>query len=300
VGVKFQNPHAPTPMFQVGNPGDVGVAHLADIMFTTHGPAPGAVMLRWYVAGRVPGDSGVWDVHFRIGGAVGTGMNATHCNITAQMNNSPQCLGVHTLFHIALNASVYVENMWGWVADHDIDDGAALNIFSPRGMLVETQRPVWLYGTAMEHSYLYQYNLRRSQNVLCSILQTETPYYQPQFILNASAASDPGFYDNQTHAFSIYAGHVANIALYGVGMYSFFDRWNNSACSVAKLPSCQTHISVWDTLTGNVGADSVRLLNYNTHGSQYIMTINGADLLGSAVPNGFCDTVSIWEGEGGP
>lgn len=58
----------------------------------------------------------------------------------------------------------------------DYDD--QINVYNARGLLVESQGPVWMYGTAFEHSLLYQYNLVNAKNVLMSQIQTETPYFQ--------------------------------------------------------------------------------------------------------------------------
>ncbi len=39
-----------------------------------------------------------------------------------------------------------------------------------------TSGPFWLYGTAVEHHSLYQYQLAGTSNILMSQIQTETPY----------------------------------------------------------------------------------------------------------------------------
>jgi hypothetical protein len=36
-------------MFKVGNPGDAGVAELSDLVFSTQGQAPGAVLVEWNI-----------------------------------------------------------------------------------------------------------------------------------------------------------------------------------------------------------------------------------------------------------
>ena len=293
-GAYFTNAASPKPVFRVGNPGDVGVAQIADIMFTTRGPAPGAIMMEWNVRGASPGDSGVWDVHHRIGGAAGSLVDKNDCPKNATLATSPQCVGVHTLVHIKPNASVYIENMWGWVGDHNIDSGHDVNCFSARGLVVETAEPVWLYGTAMEHSYLYQYNLAQSvSNVLLSILQTETPYFQPQFQLTSSASTDPLFYADQYHAFSIAASYSpSNVVLYGTGMYSFFHDWATNCGSSAQQVACQTHMSLW--ILGGSGGGGVRLHNFNTHGGEFVLSFNGTNVPAATTGNGFCSTVSTW------
>lgn len=292
-GSFFANASDPKPMIQVGNPGDVGVAQLADLMLTTRGPAPGAVLLSWHVQGAAPGDAGIWDVHYRIGGAAGSLVDNDTCPKNTTMAASPECVGVHTLLHIQPNASVYVENVWGWVGDHNIDSGHGVNCYSARGLVVETDHAVWLYGTAMEHSYLFQYTLaQRSGTTLLSILQTETPYFQPEFPLVASAPADPAFYVGQTHSFSIAASYgAADVVLYGTGMYSFFFQWNNSRCGVGSGGAgdpCQTHMAQWRA------PERVRLHNFNTHGAADVVDFNGTRVAAAETLNGFCATVSIW------
>jgi glucan 1,3-beta-glucosidase len=80
------------------------------------------------------------------------------------------------MFHITTSGSAYLENVWLWTADHDIDDPSNLmvSVYVARGMLVESQGPVWLYGTASEHAVLYQYEFYDAANVYASMIQTES------------------------------------------------------------------------------------------------------------------------------
>ncbi|KAK3896529.1 pectin lyase fold/virulence factor, partial [Staphylotrichum tortipilum] len=61
------------------------------------------------------------------------------------------------MMHITPSASGYFENMWLWVSDYDIE----------------------LYGTSSEHAVYYQYNFHKARNVFASMIQTESPYFQP-------------------------------------------------------------------------------------------------------------------------
>ena len=68
-----------------------------------------------------------------------------------------------------------MQGTWLWVADHDLDGtGEQLTIFAGRGLLSESQGPVWLIGTAVEHHTLYQYNLNNAANHYLGLIQTET------------------------------------------------------------------------------------------------------------------------------
>ena len=67
-GPKFLNPLAPKPMIKVGNPGDVGVSHFLDMLFTVADVLPGCTLAEVNMAGNSPGDVAFWNSHFRIGG----------------------------------------------------------------------------------------------------------------------------------------------------------------------------------------------------------------------------------------
>lgn len=180
-GAAFSDPLKPTPVFQVGQPGDVGSVELSDLMFETKGPQPGAILMEWNVADPVgqKGASGMWDVHFRIGGTAGTGLQSDSCvkPESGVTTADEKCEGAFLLLHVTSRASIYVENCWFWVADHELDlqDHAQLNIYNGRGVLIESQGPVWLYGTSSEHHQLYNYQIAHAKDVYMSAIQTETP-----------------------------------------------------------------------------------------------------------------------------
>lgn len=126
-------------------------------------------------------------------------------------------------------------------ADHDIDDQAntQTNIYAGRGLLIEsTAGPVWLYGTAVEHHTLYNYQLSGTTNVYASQLQTETPYFQPHpnslspFAPN-SALGDPtfdctGVSGNCAMSWGLRVVGSSNVFLYGANHYSFFNDYSTS------------------------------------------------------------------------
>jgi hypothetical protein len=129
-------------------------------------------------------------------------------------------------------------------SDHDLDDPnqTQLNVFSGRGVLVESARgPVWLVGTASEHhastpyglhhsltapiQVIYQYAFSNAQNVYAGLIQTETPYFQPTpkppvpFAINPTYG-DP--VDSKLDAWGLIITNSYNIYIYGAGLYSFF------------------------------------------------------------------------------
>lgn len=80
------------------------------------------------------------------------------------------------LVHITTTGSVLMANNWGWVADHELDfvDHNQINIYNGRGILVESQGPVWLYGSAFEHSMLYNFQVANAKEIYMGIIQSET------------------------------------------------------------------------------------------------------------------------------
>jgi hypothetical protein len=98
------------------------------------------------------------------------------------------------LLHLTPKSSAYIENAWIWIADHDLDKVTQdkIDIYAARGVLIESQGPTWLYGTASEHAVLYQYQLSGAKNVFMGMIQTESPYYQST--PKAPAPFKPGYF----------------------------------------------------------------------------------------------------------
>jgi len=113
-GSAFSNQASPAPVFQVGQPGDVGAVEMSDLIFETKGAAPGAILVEWNVASTSQGASGMWDVHIRIGGTAGTGLQSNTCaknpSVTAPVNTA--CEGAFLMLHVTTHASIYLENNW--------------------------------------------------------------------------------------------------------------------------------------------------------------------------------------------
>ena len=66
-GSQFQSQTSPKPVVQVGAPGSTGTMEITDIIFSTRGPAPGAIVVEWNVKGSSPAAAGTWDTHIRLG-----------------------------------------------------------------------------------------------------------------------------------------------------------------------------------------------------------------------------------------
>jgi glucan 1,3-beta-glucosidase len=142
----FSQPSDPQPMllFLPGAP-----SFLCGFAISALSDAPGAWLIDWKAS---PG-SAVFDTHFRL------------------------YFGVYGQWHFEPGSSAYVENSWGWTADHDIDTGDEITVKVPHGWLVQGDG-VQLYGTAVEHNFLFNYNFSGASNVATLMMQTESPYWQ--------------------------------------------------------------------------------------------------------------------------
>lgn len=166
------------------------------------------------------------------------------------------------LFHVTSKSSGYFENVWVWTADHDLDnaqDAAAseteegipfdvytdILMYTGQGILIESQGPTWLYGTASEHSQLYQYQLANASTIYLGHVQTETPYYQPG--LNALSPYTTGWFppdptfdnyadDSCRIAWALRMIESKDISIYSAGFYLFFQ---NNQLGCALQDNCQ-------------------------------------------------------------
>ncbi|KAJ7258913.1 exo-beta-1,3-glucanase [Mycena rebaudengoi] len=227
-GPKFANQNTPTPVLRVGNPGDTGAVEISDLVITTTGGSAGAIGIEWNVKASSQGAAGMWDVHVRLGGTKGTNINAANCPTSS--TNAAKCASAFLGFHITRSGSGYFEvGAYSGVhySDHDLDDPAEskLNVFSGRGVLVESTGPVWLVGTASEHHVIYQYAFNKARDIWAGLLQTETPYFQPTPKPPAPFSINPLYGDPAgplTDAWGLVITLSSNIFVYGTGLYSFF------------------------------------------------------------------------------
>lgn len=149
-GSYFNDMSNPKPIVQVGSAGSTGQVEWSDMIVSTQGTQAGAIGIEWNLATPTPGaPSGMWDVHVRIGGFAGSNLQTPDCpkNPGSTSVNSA-CIGAFMSMHVTASASnLYMENVWLWTADHDIDNQAntQLTIYSGRGLYIEsTTGNFWL------------------------------------------------------------------------------------------------------------------------------------------------------------
>lgn len=132
----------PIPVVQIGKSGESGFVEWSDMMVSTSGSTPGAVLVEWNLAAT--SGSGMWDVHTRIGGFQGSKQQVAQCPTTAAV--SAACEAAYMSMHITKTASgAYLENVWLWTADHDLESptNTQISVYTGRGLLVEGKN-VWL------------------------------------------------------------------------------------------------------------------------------------------------------------
>ncbi|KAJ8120637.1 hypothetical protein ONZ43_g2705 [Nemania bipapillata] len=239
-GAFFEDVHNPAPMIKVGEYGDTGLIEIQDVMFTTQGPTAGLILMEWNVAESEQG--------------------------SAAMVN-PNCIAGSMLLHMTESSSGYLENIWAWVSDHDMDSGVAqtqIDIYVARGILIESRGgPVWMYGTASEHCVLYQYHVYGAENVFMGMIQTESPYYLPtpqapapfEITLELEQfPGDPNFKEctgTNTHcaaAWGLMITGATNVQILGAGLYNWFQEYTQPC---VDTQDCQQRV-VWIEHSGNV------------------------------------------------
>ncbi|KAJ9467299.1 Glucan 1 [Diplonema papillatum] len=125
--------------------------------------------------------------------------------------------GVAEMFHATAMGGGYIENMWGWVADHDIDSGAGITVKNPKGFRAESTNPLVLMGVAFEHSADHQFSFEGARDVTVITAQTETAYWQtPPTGFGMQVVGTTGF------------------TLIGGGFYNWFNGVQNVLFSVAS------------------------------------------------------------------
>lgn len=298
-GAYFANLATPKPVVQVGLPGQSGQVEWSDMIVSTRGAQGGAILIEWNLASPTP--SGIWDVHTRIGGFAGSNLQVGQCPKTPTVvvgaaNLNANCIAAFMSMHITASASgLYIENSWLWVADHDVEDPALtqITVYAGRGLLVESAAgDIWLYGTAVEHHVLYEYQFHTTQNIVMGQLQTETAYYQPNPDALIPFPADAAFHDPVmapgSSGWGLRVVGSSDILVYGVGLYSFFSNNNVTCSNQGNGEACQARIF-------SVESSAVSVYNLNTVGTTNMITVDGVDVaVYSDNLDGFVDSIALF------
>ncbi|KAI0379671.1 glycoside hydrolase family 55 protein [Hypomontagnella monticulosa] len=259
-GAKFKDSANPKPVVAVGKNGDVGVAQIQDMRFTVSDVLPGAIILQFNIAGSSPGDVALWNSLVTVGGTLGASALANACG-----SASNECKAAFLGMHFTPSSSVYVENVWNWVADHFTEGSGGCNIAAKGGALVEATKGTWLHALGSEHWWLYQLNLRNAKNVMVSLLQSETNYDQGDHVLQTPPApwvadvtnwGDPDFSwcrGDDTRCRMGFANYIqggSDIYTYASASWAFFSGPSNQGCS----GDCQNYMHYISQTPANLKA----------------------------------------------
>jgi glucan 1,3-beta-glucosidase len=103
-----------------------GVIEISDMLFTVQGATAGAILVEWNVHESTQGSSksstepesnsitqlvsaGMWDSHFRVGGAIGSDLQLDNC--PKLVGFIPECMAASLLLHLTPESSGYFENV---------------------------------------------------------------------------------------------------------------------------------------------------------------------------------------------
>nr|POE86516.1 glucan 1,3-beta-glucosidase [Quercus suber] len=260
-GPLFQDASKPKPVFQIGKPGDTGTFEISDMLFGIKGPVPSAIMIEWNLQCSQQGGCGMWDTHVRMGGSYGSELLVDTCQLNpAQTSVDIKCEAGFLMFYASPQASgVYLENTWFWVADHDMEDPlqTQVSIYNGRGVLIQAKGPVWMWGTASEHSVLYNYQFDGVEALFSGFMQTETPYMQPNPAVPSPFTINPTYDDPDfgicngsntgpdsvpcKNAWGLRILNSRGVLIYSTGFYSFFNNYAQT-CIGPDAENCQEFV----------------------------------------------------------
>ncbi|GJN66193.1 hypothetical protein PLICBS_000209 [Purpureocillium lilacinum] len=297
-GSNFENMRLPKPVLQVGAPGDAGIVEISDISITTRGATAGAVLVQWNVHEIFKGSVAMWNSPVRLGGSVGSNLQAKNCpKLSGTVN--PKCIAASLLIHLTPTSSAYLDNIWAWTADHDLDSTAQeqIDVYSGRGILVESKKPTWLWGTASEHNVLYQYQFSGASQVFVSMMQTESPYFQPtprapKPFTPGVFPNDPTFEDCPADSNTCpmaWAARVldsTDILVYSAGLYSWFSSYSQDC--VAR-ENCQARVVRVEQ------SSHIWLYGLATKATlEMVSPLNASATIAAKNQNGFLSSILAW------
>ena len=169
-------------------------------------------------------------------------------------------------------------------------------------MIESANGPVWMWGTAAEHSVLYNYQFANVQNAWIGHTQHETAYFQgnPNALLPftpQASWNDPDFSECAAEAnptlgcvrtWGCRFVNCQKIFNYGAGYYSFFNNWDAPGCLGTE--SCQ------ERMVSFINSTEVYVWGLSTKGSTYMVSWDGTSLVPQAVNKaGFTETILLFE-----
>ncbi|KAJ1306408.1 hypothetical protein OPQ81_007413 [Rhizoctonia solani] len=297
-GKKFADQKNPRAVVDVGREGDTKPVQISNMILSARSGSAGAIVLRWNVGepSRQEDMSGMWDVHIRLGGFAGSGVQVDNCLATNLGHPIDECTVAFMAMHLTKKAALYYEGGWVWTADHDLEDPAQrqIDVYTGRGILIESCGPVWLIGSGSEHHVLYQYNLVDAQNVYLGLIQTETPYYQPMPAPPAPFSLSKTYHDPELTAgpaaWSVVISDSSKIYIYGAGLYNFFQHYSQDC--LANY-TCQSQI-----INVDKKSEDIVIFSLATVGLTNMLSVDSTPVINqNDNRNGFQSNVAGWASE---
>lgn len=195
--------------------------------------------------------------------------------------------------------------VYRWTADHDLEalDGTQIDIYTGRGILIESINPTWLYASGFEHAVMYQYMIHGANNLFMGLIQSESPYFQSSppapkpFDKSVGLfKGDPSFKDcnpskpNSCMAWGLMVKKSSNVLIYGAGLYSWFQTYQQQCLHNFE---CQTDMVYL------AESKNIYLYNLATVGTVNMITSAGAKLNGLVhqSPRSNVSSINGWLGD---
>jgi glucan 1,3-beta-glucosidase len=113
-GPYFSDMNNPQVVVRVGKSGDSGSIEWSDMIVSTQGATAGAILIEWNLASSSSSPSGMWDVHVRIGGFIGSNLQNTQCPEKSAVGTpvNTNCIAAYMSMHVTSSATgLYMENV---------------------------------------------------------------------------------------------------------------------------------------------------------------------------------------------
>lgn len=174
-----------------------------------------------------------------------------------------------------------------------------VSLYTGRGVLVQSENgPNWMYGTQSEHNIYYQYQLDNTKNIFMTMIQGETPYWQPrppapEPFPALSAYNDPTYSecasDSRTcrMAWGLRSVGSSNVYLYGAGLYNFFNDYDQTCLNTEDCQDAMVSLENNSRFYG---------FNINTKASKNIIVGSNRKTLAAQADNKntFCQGVNAF------
>lgn len=225
------------------------------------------------------------------------------------------CTDTHKHKHIRLrHAPIYILTLYSDPQpDTPDNDMVQVSVYVARGFLIESQAPTWLYGTASEHSVMYQYNFHNAQQIFASMLQTESPYYQPNPLPPAPFDGTVGLFEGDVgydaceaggreyefggcdESWSLIVQKSKGLTIFGAGLYSWFSKYSQDCIDDQ---TCQKALTLFKD-----NYQDIKMYHMITIGAKYMAVIDGKGIAAKDNLNynhhPFWSQISLLEVKGG-